>query len=417
MFPDPQTEATMQSTFEEDVDGLTQWAHSAWRGTPAEMPGGMRLYSPGEQRENEQRMESSLKYAPPSFDEYRKLSGEQRSHFSLQVLRAMTGSGCGSGLNGRMKYLEQCDAVTERFVSEAKRFDAGLSGEEIHQALRNLWVFESILEYLGLPIVFTPSSFAYSLLYPYADNWLDAPERSKDEKLGLVQWLSKWFDNPGCAPVNEITGTVGRLLAMIREEFPVAEYPGVYGSLLAIHNAQRDSLVVQANEAEIDDLSLERHTIRKGGTSVLADGFLAAGSLEKEASLATFGYGVVLQLIDDLQDLEEDGRAGHSTPFLRFRDTGEIEKEARKLLAYSSNVSALIEAKKPDLGRLIADSSTLLALTAVCRNAHSFSRGFVESIQPLMPIRPAFLREMKVRISSSPYGQQNRIPWRGIRAA
>ena len=76
------------------------------------------------------------------------------------------------GLSGN--YFEMSEKVTRRFIQDAKIFDHSLSQDDIHQALRNLWVFNSIQMIAGKDIDLTPSSFAYSLLYPYTDNGLDS---------------------------------------------------------------------------------------------------------------------------------------------------------------------------------------------------------------------------------------------------
>src|SRR5512138_1794931 len=63
------------------------------------------------------------------------------------------------------RFLEECGETGEKFVSRARRFDPAISDAELQQALRNLWVFNSLQFYLGKPVRLTPSSFAYSLLY------------------------------------------------------------------------------------------------------------------------------------------------------------------------------------------------------------------------------------------------------------
>ena len=84
--------------------------------------------------------------------------------------------------------------------------------------------------------------------------------------------------------------------------------------MYAIQKGQTDSLkLLQDNglkESGIKDICFE-----KGGASVLADGYLVAGRLTTEQERALFGYGVYLQLLDDIQDVNEDTESNTRTIF------------------------------------------------------------------------------------------------------
>ncbi len=64
----------------------------------------------------------------------------------------------------------------EEFVRQARRFDPQISAEAIYQAGRNVWTMSFLQYLLGLPVQLTPSVLAFSLLYPYSDNYLDDPD-------------------------------------------------------------------------------------------------------------------------------------------------------------------------------------------------------------------------------------------------
>jgi hypothetical protein len=99
---------------------------------------------------------------------------------------------------------------------------------------------------------------------------------------------------------------LGRLIRMIEEEYPRPIFPDVHASLRAIHRAQIESLRLHDAPDHDYESELLPLTITKGGTSVLADGYLVTGDLSSSHAEAVFGYGVLLQLIDDLQDVDED---------------------------------------------------------------------------------------------------------------
>jgi hypothetical protein len=55
--------------------------------------------------------------------------------------------------------------------------------------------------------------------------------------------------------------------------------------------------------------------LEKGGASVVADGYLVGRTLTPEQARFLYGWGAILQLVDDLQDVEQDRKAGLLTVF------------------------------------------------------------------------------------------------------
>ena len=62
------------------------------------------------------------------------------------------------------------------FARRARQFDPAISREDTIQACRNAWTACGLQPLLGVPSGITPSILAYSLLYPYSDNYLDSGE-------------------------------------------------------------------------------------------------------------------------------------------------------------------------------------------------------------------------------------------------
>ena len=54
---------------------------------------------------------------------------------------------------------------------------------DIFQAIRNVWIMNSIQILYNMEVKLTPSIFAYSMLYPYSDNYLDDANISVGEKV------------------------------------------------------------------------------------------------------------------------------------------------------------------------------------------------------------------------------------------
>jgi hypothetical protein len=125
---------------------------------------------------------------------------------------------------------------------------------------------------------------------------------------------------------------------MIESEFPRAVYPDVYESLLAIQRGQEKSLSQHAQSGYRNQSSFLEVSVEKGGASVLADAYLAKGSLSTQEAAFSFGYGSFLQFIDDLQDVEEDLRNGHQTLFTRAASKSKLDEMANRLNRYVDSV-------------------------------------------------------------------------------
>lgn len=204
--------------------------------------------------------------------------------------------------------------VSKDFFEKARKFGPELSPENIYQGLRNVWIMNGIQLMINRPVEVTPSVFAYSMIYPYSDNFLDNPEITKTEKAEFNLRFNRRLHGEKILPQNFTESQLFKLVDMFEEQYNRSDFPEVYESLYAIQKGQTDSLrllgATNLEEGEITQICFE-----KGGTSVLADGYLVAGKLTPEQEQALFGYGVFLQLLDDIQDIKEDTEADTKTLF------------------------------------------------------------------------------------------------------
>jgi hypothetical protein len=249
------------------------------------------------------------------------------------------------------------------FVETAKTFDPALQIEDVYQALRNAWIMNSLQMYFNLDVKYHDSLFAYSMIYPYMDNYLDDVSLSLEEKLVMIEKLRDGLEGLGFTPGNRNEEKISLLIKMIEAEYDREKFPGVYQSLLAIFNAQLRSLTQQKGhtlpfEGDILDLSFE-----KGGTSVLADGYLVSGKLEEQQANFCFGFGAFLQLADDIQDLVMDQKNDHATIFSLPAGKYSLDNLANKLLNFiAETVDAKLDEKDPSaksLKELILRNCTL----------------------------------------------------------
>lgn len=84
----------------------------------------------------------------------------------------------------------------------------------------------------------------------------------------------------------------------------------------------------------LDDESLLQISVEKGGTSVLTDAYLVRGGLAPDDADFAFGYGVLLQLMDDLQDFPQDLKHDHATLVTRQAALGSVESVVRRLRSF-----------------------------------------------------------------------------------
>jgi hypothetical protein len=144
-----------------------------------------------------------------------------------------------------------------------------------------------------------------------------------------------------------------------------------------------------------DKQALLNLSIAKGGTSVLTDACLVRGWLTDEESEFMFAYGVLLQLVDDLQDLRDDLANGHMTIFTRQTRLGLLDEITSRLWAFTrkvlSSFSAFVSAQPSSLKSLIQDNLRLLLLQTVARHQEFYTRGFVAALEASSPVRFCYL--------------------------
>lgn len=132
-----------------------------------------KTYSEEQQRENELKSEELFLDADPQSmrgNGVQKHIGRLRDCVRDLVLKSVE-------QERREQIEEMLTAFSDAgddFVTRAREFDKDLEFDGIFQALRNLWIINSMQEAFELPICANPSGFAYSLLYTYSDNYLDS---------------------------------------------------------------------------------------------------------------------------------------------------------------------------------------------------------------------------------------------------
>ncbi len=311
-----------------EVAGLVEGFSALWLATPSEPPGEAELgprVSRREKRRNRRRADRLARLVCRQLRALPEEGAERRAvERRLKARIADFGEEClGWPASYRDAPLaEELFGTTAAFLRRARTWseehELALGPEELFQALRNLWIMNGLQVLLGRPVAVTPSVFAYSMLYPLTDNFLDDPEVSAAAKEAFNRRLGRRLAGEPSAAGDLRERGVFALVGEIEGEFSRAGFPRVFEALEAIHRGQSRSLSQQdACGGEAGETELLRCSVEKGGSSVLADGFLVAGELTASEAEFLFGYGVLLQLLDDLQDAGADRAAGHRTLFSR----------------------------------------------------------------------------------------------------
>jgi hypothetical protein len=286
----------------------------------------------------------------------------------------------------------------------ARQFDPGLSMDGIVQASRNAWTACGMQPLFAMPITLTPSILGYSLLYPYSDNLLDDEEITAKAKLNFSGRFRRQLLGERLPPENRREHCVSALIALVETQYPRGLFPNVYECLLAIHRAQEQSVGQVHRRDAFEDAECLRVSCCKGGSSVLADACLAYGSLTPQQSQFAFEWGVLLQLGDDLQDVQEDMRRDSMTLFSRTAISGKrLDGLTIQLMNFSNRVGGLIDDLPhgtPAFKELLKMSWRSLIVAAVADSHEFFSSAFLRKAESFSPFRFEFLRARKQRVSS-----------------
>lgn len=296
---------------------------------------------------------------------------------------------------------EMVDA-TKDFMNRALLFDSNLDNEEIFQALRNQWIVFGLQALFELPIQTTPSTLAYSLLYPYSDNYIDHPMISEYDKIEFSDRFAKRLQGENVIASNENEQKIFDLVAMIESEYEREKFPKVYESLLDIHQAQTRSIALTSSKQILSDLECFEIAVTKGATSVIADGYLIAGNLDENQHRFLYEYGAYLQILDDLQDAKDDLYEGVFTCFSKNLTSQYLDQMLCKTYHLGKEVLSTLASIYPNkfaYQGLIKRSFSLLFASSVVLNPKDYSDEFIQKCEQHSPFRFSYaekhMNEMK----------------------
>jgi len=392
------------TNFPQLVQGFVGEATDLWWGDGA-APGRPlpRIFVGKEQADNErhlQRLVDGLLAAfqkPPRGEAERQTMQERLTAQFSQLIHCVLGPGSLEVLPA-----DRFSQVLRAFVQQARRFDPTLSAEDIFQAGRNAWTMNGLQWLLGLAVDATPSVVAYSLLYPYTDNTLDDPALPQDVKLAFNERFRRRLEGELLPPADAHERPIFALIDLIEGQYPRAAYPQVYESLLAIDRGQSRSMRLlrrNASPYEVDVLGI---SLEKGGTSVLADGYLVAGSLTPIQAQFAFRYGAFVQLVDDLEDVQQDLAAGRLSIYSLAAGRWPLDALANRTFDFGYKVLAGLDRLDPpvppEVKDLIRTGANFLLIDTINRAGRLYSRGYLRELETHFPFRFSVVNHQRQRV-------------------
>ncbi len=188
------------------------------------------------------------------------------------------------------------------------------------------------------------------------------------------------------------------MVELIEKQYTRLEYPQIFESLLSIHNAQCKSYELQNGVSSAFENNILNISFEKGGSSVLADAYLACGNIDDSFADFMFAFGSVLQLIDDLQDVKADYKDESMTIFSLSIPHNKLDNLVKKMLNFmimALDTDNLNSDNKDDIKRLILGNITALIALSVYNNKDLFTKKFVSEMENYSPISYKAYRKNK----------------------
>jgi hypothetical protein len=377
-----------------------------WHESSSDFPDLGRRYTHDEQREREilfddcyETVQAELRKTPRTKFERQRMEAVMASAFAQFAKSALELNDAEMDLllNGGFS------TVGENLARRARRLSPSVSIDDILQACRNAWTAGGLQLLLGNAMQLTPAIFAYSMIYPFTDNYLDDAAVSSDEKLAFSARFRLRLSGETLPPANPLEEVVWRLITLIEGQYSRTVYHQLYDSLLAIHRAQENSIRQLRWSKSVSEIDLLSLTFAKGGSSVLADAYLAAGSLTQAEAAFAFSWGVLLQLGDDLQDFEPDQRNGSLTLFSQTARREPLDRLTNRTFHFAERVMLLMD-RLPGASGTLADLLRRSSQSLLTRSAGSlpelYSKSYLAALEHHSPLRFSFLNKRQRRIQS-----------------
>lgn len=377
-----------------------------WRVCPSHPPQWTRSFTLAEQQQREAGLEQFI----TKIDEVNQLPATTNAENRMARQRFFTNlremAGSLLGFDRQQLDIIFSPAATQSaadFVAQARKFDPAIDPKDIYQAARNVWAMNGLQYFMGIKVELTPSIFAYSLLYPYTDNYLDDPAIPVNVKARFNERFGRRINGERVHAANNYEQKIFALIGMIEQQWDRRKYPQVFESLIAIHMAQIKSLALLHHNGSAQNVDVTGISLEKGGTSVVADGYLIAGNLTCEQQEFMFGYGAFLQFVDDLQDVQEDKQAGLLTIFTMEDGHTPLDTMINKTFHFGQRVMQFIDCfgangKTEPMKKILCNTAVALTVDAAGRALRFTTPAYRAMLECQSPYRFSFLENRRQHV-------------------
>ncbi len=282
---------------------------------------------------------------------------------------------------------------TKHFIDRVRGFDADLNAGQIWQAMRNYFIYAMIVEMQGERQNAANPILAYSLLYPYTDNYIDDKTTTKEEKERYNRMIARKLKGEPVLAQSALEEKTCRLLDMIGDAYEGEAKKKVIGTLLQLLEAQNYS--IRQQKAGISEDEILGISIWKGSTSVLADYLFATQDWREKEEGFYLRFGFLLQLVDDLQDMEEDKKEGSHTLMIKAAEQKRLEGQVNRLLWFIWDTVRAFEPRNPGLKGFVLKNCVEITLLSVAMSAQHFLKEYIKALEPYLPLSVEFIKKMK----------------------
>ena len=384
---------------------LSQSLKPLWLSTPNDFPSSISHFSSGEKNENEAFIQAQGNRIAKHFDKFSSLSmkllpGSQKrwmrktEKLVLQFFRQEAILGISTYLT--QDTLSQVMTEFKEFLRTARRFAPELTFSDLGQAVRNYLVYAMFLEMHNKKQKCTPAIFGYSMLYPFTDNFIDSPKSPAQKQAYNKMIYDKIAGHP-VTPVTEHEKKTCDLLTCIESVYSRQTNPEIYEGLALMLEAQQISLSQQFTEYQDKPSQLGKSSfldweerldisLLKGGVSVLIDRYFADSDVTDEDIRFYLGFGFLLQLADDLQDITSDLQEGSQTLFTLADSPEEKGNLVNRLLNYTNRLFCSYSGPNPSFQAFIERSSVFLIIMSAQMSKEHFPTGYMEWWENCFPV-------------------------------
>ena len=363
-----------------------------WNSMPETFPEFLPIFSEEEKRSNGELVSEAcgkLKGMPknPSGQQKEEIKKKMRALLEKENLLQIK-EHISEALLGEFEESAEC------FAERVRTFDETLSNESVWQAMRNYLIYAIIVNLQGQKQNCRDTILGYSLLYPYTDNYLDQPHRKKVDKRVYNDLIRRTLLGEDVFPQNGYEKKTNQLLRLVLDHYASDRRKQSQAAdlLLLMLEAQKNSLrqIHRFGAKALPTSEILKISAYKGGLSVFLDYLFSIDfdlpSVTEEERSFYLCFGLILQLADDLQDVEEDKKRRTWTLITACRRKSQREAVVNRLFHFTQTCMTEFSPKNPELHTFISRNCQLMLLAAVAQNRKRFSKAYLEKIEPHLPV-------------------------------